>query len=53
MGAKLKVLVASGFLAETDERQLASLEVSDFLAKLYRLNQLAHRVRAVLDASVV
>ncbi len=50
MGATLKVLVASGYLSEADERQLAGLGVSDFLAKPYRLDDLAQRVRAVLDA---
>ncbi|MFH1034497.1 MAG: PAS domain S-box protein [Pseudomonadota bacterium] len=49
MGATLKVLVASGYLAEADQRQLSDLGVSEFLAKPYHLDILARGVRSVLD----
>jgi CheY-like chemotaxis protein len=50
MGAKVKVIVASGYLAEADEQQLADLGVLEFVAKPYRLDVLAQGARAVLDA---
>ncbi|MBI5521028.1 MAG: PAS domain S-box protein [Desulfarculus sp.] len=50
LGAEVKVIIATGYLTEGDERELSGQGVRGIIPKPYRLDALAHKVREVLDS---